>query len=304
MSRKKTQIAWNGWSLDVPERWHPLRIEGTHSRGRLEIGDGERAVLRVTWWRPWRRFFSPERWLKKRLRSYATAQHVEDFDQPGQGISHGKMLGEVFFTKDDIRSLLYAVSKESGLVVELVSNGAIPEKQRLAIRKNVLPSLRLREADERTEWSLFRTRFETPSAYRLRRSNVMLGDVGLELTAPGGKRLMLRQIYPAGLALSRRDTDHWLRSSPFPEVCRIVPGGDLEEERDGAKITTIQRSFRKSLRAPLHFLRRRTRYARLMHDETRDRLLVVHLDIPRDKSALGIPDLLRGMSPRRAEEMP
>ena len=62
-------LAWAGWRMNVPAQWRPLKIEGEYSGGTMILARGADVVMQLKWWRPKRKRFRPERWLRRRLKS-------------------------------------------------------------------------------------------------------------------------------------------------------------------------------------------------------------------------------------------
>jgi hypothetical protein len=72
-------------------------------------------------------------------------------------------------------------------------------------------------------WRLFSAEFTSPPGYTLVSHRIALGDIALELRHGDGRRLVLRQVFPAGLATQRRSLERWLDDSAFAERRRLRP---------------------------------------------------------------------------------
>ena len=216
-----TCIAWHGWSLQAPSAWRPLRLEGDRRRGAVMIGDAEQALVQVKWLRPGQRHFKAQTWLKERIAG--VAPHCSP--DPDAPLPHGFVASTWLIGKpgrDGIRrSVWYGYSARDDLVVEFMVNDAVEERLRKKVWREVLPSLRVRKANEPTGWALFDVGFETPAGFDLDQKRLASGDVSLFFVAGRRESLLLRQVYPAQVALERRPMERWIAHFPFKEHRRF-----------------------------------------------------------------------------------
>jgi hypothetical protein len=273
-------LAWAGWKLEIPDEWRPLRIKGGWRRGAVIVGNTSDPVVQIKWLRPRRRRFNASRWIARRLRS----QNVEAGEPPRAG---WKGFDEAAWVPDaEVKRLVrlwYGYAADPGLLIEMVANPETERGSRRDLASRVLPSLGISRRDEPTRWSVFGSSFETPTGFTLARQRVGLGDVTLEFAGPDRARLVLRQVYPAELALKRRRLERWLEVRPFEEKRRYRPDGEpfaCVIEADGRELRGVRISGWKRLPLPLGFVSPRQSTAAAVVDAELDRVLVAEYDAP------------------------
>jgi hypothetical protein len=112
----------------------------------------------------------------------------------------------------------YGCSVREAMLMQVVVTDSVDEPTRRFILKRLLPGLRVAHRDQSSTWRLYDVGFEIPSGYQLRQRHLFSGDIGLRFEHEDGlRRLLVRQVYPAGLALSRRSLDGWLAIPPFTD---------------------------------------------------------------------------------------
>ena len=270
-----TDLAWAGWRIMVPPDWRPLGVDGTWQRGRMMVGGAAAPFVQVKWLRPRRRRFRPERWARKRL-GKVSAERADLDEGPPEGFDSSALGrragGQVVWAG-------YAAAAR--LALELVVSADVPPPR----RRRVLSSLATGGASGRTRWAVFDASFVSPPTFVYRRSRLYLGDIALGLDAPGGRRLILRQVYPAGLALSRRDLPTWLRYPPFPERRTFHPKGDARPwsaDSFGRRLDGVLLTGTRRWPMPVGLIAARRAAAGAVVDDRLDRLLLVEYDAPRE----------------------
>ena len=135
--------------------------------------------------------------------------------------------------------------------------------------------------------------FHVPADFVIAKHELLLGDLSLQFTGPGRQILMLRQVYPADLALERREMADWLEFSRFRTRRHFC--GDTDEnwviEHDGRRLKGVQRTGVRIYPFPLGVVRPLYSIGAVVRDAEAGRLLVVEHDSSR------LPDeaLLRRM---------
>ncbi len=245
----------------------------------MMLGDTTQATIQLKWWSPTEEDFDFSPWMDERRQSlWATATEgtgitsADSFDQT-------LWLPEAQSRKGARTSVWYGYAKQARLIVEVVINDAAGREVLDDAKNLVLPSMDVSGPDTPTRWSVYDTRFESPSGYEIYDSRLSLGAI-LLLLRRGKDRLMLCQFYPATGALARQPLSDWLevtalkgkwhskRKDADIEDCRVGDFAGIRQER------VMARPW------PLDLLGRSFCLATIVHDTTLDRLLMaehIHL---------------------------
>jgi hypothetical protein len=159
-------------------------------------------------------------------------------------------------------------------------------KQRRPVAKKVIPSLEVFGPADATRWAVFDAGFELPPGFRCTDRKLGLGDLALRFDARGGRRLVVRQIYPAELALSRRKLERWLVNRPFREQRRFQTLGEARSwtvDSFGRTLEGMIVCGRKRLAFPFARIRPRFSTAAAVRDPDLDRILLAEHDQPADE---------------------
>jgi hypothetical protein len=267
---KETTIAWCGWSLPLPEDWRPLKIEGGHAKGSMMIGDGRQPILLVRWMRTHNQpRFDMQRWLAARFRKQGL---TPDGNAPRPvAIDHAAWARDTADSKGGRKTTWYGYAAQSRLLMEIVTTDLTEAAVRDEIFSACLPRLVVTADDESCTWNLYGISFISPPGYVLRRSHLFSGDIALELARGKRDTLLLRQVYPAGLAVERRKLDRWLQTPPFTE--RRFWNKQVFTKQAPNPGSRTCRGW-KRLRAPMGWCAPRFSTAIATIDEAHDRLLI------------------------------
>jgi hypothetical protein len=110
------------------------------------------------------------------------------------------------------------------------------------------------------------------------------GDIALRLENDS-ESLLLRTVYPAGLALSRRKLPKWLDASPFLERRKNRNTETQEWRSDAPKLKGVLRTGWKRLPFPLGWLKPRYCTAVVAVDKELDRLVLAEHRTPEPVSS-------------------
>ncbi|KKL93852.1 hypothetical protein LCGC14_1870580 [marine sediment metagenome] len=256
-----------------------LTIAGSWRQGALIAGDGERPIVQVKWFRPRSKRFNAQRWIRRRMKQ-SDGQTVPA-EAEAAGFSVAGWVTRKKPTGSAPRRVWCGYAPGADLALEVLVNLGPETKHRANVGRRIVSSLRVSADDAPTPWAVFDASFISPPEFIYSRSRLNLGDIVLCLTAGGGRRLILRQVYPAGLALSRRALEKWLDDSPFPEHRKRRPFGQPQPwsvRCFGRTLKGVLRTGRKSLPMPLGFIASRSMAAAAVVDEQLDRLLLVEYD--------------------------
>ena len=276
----ETTIAWCGWSLPFPEGWRPLKIEGGHAKGSMMIGDAQQPILLVRWMRTHnQRRFDMQRWLAARFRKQGlTPDHGAP--QP-PGIAHAAWTCDTADSKGGRKTTWYGYASKSRLLMEIVSTDLTETAVRDEIFGDRLPRLVVTADDEPCTWNLYGIEFTSPTGYVLTRSHLFSGDVAIGLARGRKDTLLLRQVYPAGLAVERRTLDRWLQAPPFTE--RRFWNKRVLTNKTTTPGTRTYRGW-KRLRSPMGWCSPRFSTAVATIVEAQDRLLIAEHQTTREHS--------------------
>jgi hypothetical protein len=175
----------------------------------------------------------------------------------------------------DNKTLWYGYSQEGAVLIECAVGGAVEKRVQHRARRHVLPSLRVSLPETPCRWSLYSVGFVSPPDFYLRRHHLFSGDIALQFANRRSGSLLLRQVYPAGLALQRRTLERWLEACPFKERRRFSPESMSEwKDHIPRALTGIRRRGWKRLPAPLGFCSPRYSSAIAASDAELDRVLI------------------------------
>lgn len=276
--------------MNVPSQWRPLKIDGNFRGGAMILGRGADVVMQVKWWRPKRKRFRPDRWLRRRLRS-VKARIDEDADCPSPEGFEPVTLASTRAgrrSKEGSFALWYGWAPDAGVQIE-----AVVGPQRSGGRRGpwrALESLRVTKEGEPTTWALFDSLFHAPAEFVVDQHELLLGDLSLRLTGPDRQVLMLRQVYPADLALQRREIADWLEFSRFRTRRRFH--GDTDEnwaiQDRGRRLEGLCRTGVRTYPFPLGIVRPLFSMGAAVRDAQAGRLLVAEYDSsrPQDETVL------------------
>lgn len=269
-------LAWAGWQLQMPSEWRPLKMHGTAEKGWMMVGDAVCAMFSIHWEKPDARTArSGHEWVDQRFERLGLQP---DLYPPAA--AHFTACGwscGVQTEEDKQTAYWYGYSQPAELVLGVKVNGVLPESVLELIIEQVLPSLRAPALSEGTTWSMHEVSFVSPPGFQLAQRHLYMGDVALELHRGRGETLMLRQVYPAELALKRRPFERWLASYPFKEHRKLRKSSTMVESWKPAKpegLVGLKREGRKRLGFPLGSVAPRWTHALAVHDQELDRLLI------------------------------
>jgi hypothetical protein len=275
-SGARSLLAWEGWRLAMPREWQPLKLSGSHEKGFVIVGDSQVAIFQLKWLRPGGRGgCRGEAWVAGRLKQLGAAPEAHP-PAAARFTACGWVNG---LQKEEGKrtTYWYGVAEGAGLLLEFVVNGVLPDGLlRIAVRE-VLPSLAATDRDAETMWAMYDMSFASPPGYRLARRQLRSGDVALEFRRGGRETLLLRQVYPADLALSRRPYERWLALYPFTEHRRLRRSSvrsDPWSDAGRARLRGVRRRAWKRLAAPLGWCAPRRSTALAVTDESSNRLLI------------------------------
>lgn len=275
--RQTAPLAWCGWRIQVPEQWRPLRVAGDWDRGSMIIGDATEAVAQVSWSRPKKKRFDAGRSFARRLKRMRRTA--------ASGGPEPEGFAETAWSPgDDEHPAFWAgYAPDAGLVVEALTSAEAPKRKQRSVTRRGLPTLRASRPAEPTPWAVYGASFVSPPGFTLRDRRLKLGDIALRTRSRDRKTLLLRAVYPADLALARRELADWLEFPVFKEHRRFRPemvDPNWQVDSFGRTLGGVRRVGRKRIPRPLGWIASRHSSGAVVHDEELDRLLITELDTP------------------------
>ncbi len=260
-------LAWQGWQLDVPDRWAPVKIEGDESAGFLLMADLHRPRLGIRWkLEKGKRFdaaAAAARTMKDEVGVIAAAEAGPA--EPG----NGKWLSPILYEEPEPpgRDVWVGYSQDSRRMFQVVYHAHHRDR---VLRQRVLP--KLVDGSERREWSVFDLSCRTPAGYRLLTHRLNAGDLALMFTGPKRQAVTVRQIAVAKLALQRRPLERWILEQANWR------GRQFRVDRAGASEGSprlVRRRVVRRLQFSWMWWLARGYLVLARHDERRDRLVFV-----------------------------
>jgi hypothetical protein len=272
-------LSWAGWSMPVREDWRPMRIKGEHRAGSMMIGDAESPIVRVKWFRPKdAEKFDGAAWLKERFKQLGAV--------PESGAPKPERFTGVGWVRDlepkegESRSVWYGWSLDAGIALECVVTNLTDEEARDEVLNVSVAGLQVTSAGEPCRWSLYGIGFVSPAGFELEKKHLYSGDIALQFKA-GKERVLLRQVYPAKLAVSRRKLERWLDCSPFKQHRKFkLRNSEPWHLNSGRQVDGIKRQGAKRLPSPLGFCAARSTCAIAAEDKQNDRVLIAEHIVP------------------------
>jgi len=260
-------------------------VENAGETGRFMLGDTTQATIQIKWWSLSDVGFDYSHWIDERRRSM-WADATEDSDAPGSDCFDRTLwLPKAQTRKGASSSAWYGYDERARLIIEVVINDAAGREVLDLARNLVLPSMEVSDPNAPIRWSVYGTRFESPTGYDIYDSRLNLGAISLFLRK-GKDRLLLCQFYPATVALANQPLTDWLEISALqgkwhakeePKIgnCRVGESEGIRQERG------MYRPF------PLDRLGKSHCLSMIVHDKRLDRLLMAeHIHLMQADEAL------------------
>ena len=300
-SRITHPFSWNGLSLDLPADWSPLKLEGDWSEGYALFADLTRPRLGVRWKRV-KVKKGTDTLVKRALRDeVGQLAASEALDHSPLAASHWNSPHLYLEPDPPGRDVWASFSDTSKRLVQVVHHA---DRRGPVLADRILPTLADAPPDGPQRWAVFELSCVAPPGFTLSGQTLNAGD--LSLTFERGRsrswlgfaglldpprRMTIRQIAVASLALTRRPLAAWLAAQQASQKKYYTVGA---LKRRPPKPVTIVANDGRPLVGLVRTVRRRLRYrwsprvaGRLvtfaLHDERRDRLILAQ---GHDKAAL------------------
>lgn len=259
-------FAWQGWSLKLPGRWNPVKLEGDYARGYVLITDMDRPRLAMRWSTVTMRSFDAHAWAKRAMREEVgqlAADEARAIDMADTNWTAPLLYTE---PKPPGRDVWVARSAASGRLVEVVYHAHRRER---VLADQVLPTLLDQDSAGPMRWAVFDLSCTAPAGFRLESHVLNAGDLSLSF-AKHRQRLVIRQIAVASLALQRLPIEGWLARQEASASKYYRPDGEPRETPTGmTRRMTRRRRFAWMRWRPAEL------FTLIAHDVVRDRIVII-----------------------------
>jgi hypothetical protein len=273
-NRNCQRLAWQGWSLEVPGEWNPVRIEGGWRSGFVLLADLHKPRLGLRWGAVGGKRFSAAIWARSAMRdeigviaaneakplareSFESSIHYPEPEPPGRDVWVG-------------------FSPATGRGVELIYHA---QQRDDVLATRIVPTVRDCPPDAPAPWSVFNLSCLAPRGMKLKSHQLNAGDLRLAFACgKTGRFASVRQIAVAKVALSRMPLAKWLADelrSRSLHYAAFAETSELEHQTtDGRALRGICRDLKRRWRS--FFMRwiPRELVVAALHDESRDRLVL------------------------------
>jgi hypothetical protein len=264
------KLSWHGWSICLPARWDPVKLEGDFDKGMILLADLHRPRLGVKWTKLGKKADVAKAVRKSLLAEVGqlAAAEATAGAPPGENWSEGRLYIE---PEPPGRDVWIGYSKTTGRLFEIVYHAKHRDR---GMVETVLPAL----ADGSVgEWSIFDLACKLPGEARLERQALNVGDLRLDFLI-GQSPIVVRQIAVASLALSRQPLEKWLIGHQNGRKKFYRPAEkpqEIECSIDGRVMKGLGRNLKRRWRYFFMWRLPKQIVGLALRDEARDKLLII-----------------------------
>jgi hypothetical protein len=290
MSKSRRIVCWQGWKIQIPRRWDPVKLEGDHSEGHALFADTLRPRLGLRW-QTLKKKIEPAGAVRKAMRA-EVGQLAADEVKP-LSLNDPAWQSPLLYLEPEPpgRDVFSAFSEISGRLLQVAYHA---HRRENLFAATILPTLADLPIERAHQWSIFDLNCVIPGGMKLKSQRLNAGDLALTFN-DRYQEITIRQIAVAQLALQWQSLDGWIADQQKTSKRYHHPTGKVED-------TVIARNH-KGIPARLSRMQRRFRYALLWnqprsyatiaaHDADRDRLILLH---GTDESLLEVVGAIVGM---------
>lgn len=272
----RQRFAWQGWRLTLPREWNPVRIEGNWRSGFVLFADLHKPRLGLRWGAVKTKGLDLNVWARSAMRDeigILAAREARPSDAGGHfesaiGYSEPRLPG---------RDVWIGFSRATGRGVELIYHA---QRRDAVLEGAIAPTLCDCPTDQPVPWSVFDLSCVAPAGMTLKSHQLSAGDLRLAFACRKTARFAsVRQIAVAKLALARMPLVKWLADDLRARVIHYAASKDqrdvAHETDDGRALRGIAQSLQRRRRSFFMRLLPRELIAAALHDEARDRLVLV-----------------------------
>jgi len=198
----------------MPRSWRLSKIDGNAARGTIALDDHESVRLEIAWAHVTRSHFNAEPFARRQLRRSVPKESRSHLNESIETVPHECFKPLLRFSEPSNpvdRYVGYAPATHR--VIQIAHHRSDPDTDR-AVRRITIGRLTDQPNQLPQRWAFFSIAFTAPAAFCYCDAVLNVGDMYVRLIRPTGslrnQHLIIRNIYPAQLALSRYDTEQWL----------------------------------------------------------------------------------------------
>jgi hypothetical protein len=286
-------LAWQGIQILMLSDWRPLRIEGHYENGAVTVGDQEGPIFILRWLHPPKKY-DASKWIEKRQNKIASGQISNEPPMPDR-FDSTSWIKDLAIREEAKKTVWWGYSSSCNLILEVILTSLTDFKKNDWFIKNSLPKIKISSKNEDTLWQIFSARFLIPSGYQLKHHRLTLGDITLDFIKSKTERLLVRQVYPAKLALDRRPLPGWLRDVVFKRHRRFKATNDDKSLHKKSRKTGF-----KALPFPLGWIKPLNCERLIVEDRELDRLYIIDAEWDKNSKAPLVDKLASEMGKRVA----
>ncbi len=281
-------LAWQGVEVLLMNDWRPLRFEGNHFKGSFTVGDQDGAIFILRWIHPPKKYKASD-WIEKRQKSVAAGQVSENPPRPAR-FETSSWIKSLAVREEAEKTVWWGYSSDCSVLIEVILTNLTDRKKNDWFIKYSLPKLKVFSQNEKWLWQIYSARFLIPAGYILNKHRLSVGDIALDFFKNKSDRLLVRQVYPAKLALERRSLPAWLRDEVFKRHRKFKVINDDKNIKLKSKKTGW-----KCLPFPLGWISPHACERLIVEDRDLDRLYIVDAEWRKSSNAFEVDSLITEM---------
>ncbi len=269
-------VAWCGLWLKVPRDFGPYQVKGDARRGQLGLAcDGE-PRLTIQWAEVKRRKINTGRLVRRQIfrgLGRRAARRLEPHLRSVENEDIAPMWCVCDPDAEHTRCLGFAASSRR-LVHLVYGHGTTLQDQ--SVRRGAFAGLADQDPDRPQRWAMFDLSFIGPAGATYESSVLNMGDMHVRLALQRG-HLVVREIYPADLALRRQPLEKWMEQLIAAHKSHYAPPGDFDalQTRRGAGLSCRAKVKRRRLLLSWRTPREQVHW--LIHDQRSNRLVWIEM---------------------------
>lgn len=259
--------------MRLPLGWNAVKLEGDWHCGQALIADLQRPRLAVRWSTPRRRrAFRPEAWAEDAMKREIGEAEVADAHPAALADERAWQGAMTYLDRTHpARDVFLAFSRASGRCIQVTHHPQRPRDR--VLPQVILPSLADSEREQEIAWAVFDLSCATPPGFSLQSHRLNAGDLSLSF-ASGRRRLAIRQIALASLALERMPLDRWIAAHQRTDQKHYRPSPLVSDVQAAGLSGRSRRMVRRRRFAWMRWLPRDI-VTWALNDARRDRLVIV-----------------------------